>query len=39
MSQLMTFGELIKNVNTTGIGSMRVVASRFATSYGCPASF
>jgi hypothetical protein len=39
MCQLVTFGELSNDVDTTGTGSMRVVASRVAISYGCPASF
>jgi hypothetical protein len=38
MRQLVTFGEL-SNVDTRGTGSMRVVASRVAIPYGCPASF
>jgi hypothetical protein len=33
------FGELSNDVDTTGMGSMLVVASRVAISYGCPASF
>jgi hypothetical protein len=37
--QLVTFGDLSKIVDTKGTGSMRVVASRVAISYGCPASF
>jgi hypothetical protein len=39
MRQLVTFGELSNNVDTTGTSSMRVVASRGEISYGCPASF
>jgi hypothetical protein len=39
MRQLVTFGELSNDVNTTGTGSMRVVVSRFAISYGYPVSF
>jgi hypothetical protein len=39
MRQPVTFGELSKNVDTTGIGSMRVVASKIAFIYGCPVSF
>jgi hypothetical protein len=39
MRQLVTFGELSNDVDTTGTGSMRVVASRVAICYGCPASF
>jgi hypothetical protein len=42
MRQLVTFGELsndVETVETTGTGSMRVVASRVAISYLCPASF
>jgi hypothetical protein len=39
MRQLVTFGELSNDVDTTGTGSVRVVASRVAVSYGCPASF
>jgi hypothetical protein len=39
MHQLMTFGELSNDVDITGTGLMRVVASRVAVSYGCPASF
>jgi hypothetical protein len=45
MCQLVTLGKLSNNVNTTGTGSMRVVASRlqshtadqhrFRTQYGC----
>jgi hypothetical protein len=34
MRQLMTFGELSKDVGTAG-----TVSSRVAISYGCPASF
>jgi hypothetical protein len=30
MRQLVTFGKLSNNVNTTGTGTMRVVASRVA---------
>jgi hypothetical protein len=37
--QVVTFGELSNDVCTTGTGSMCVVASRIAISYGCPASF
>jgi hypothetical protein len=36
MRQLVTFGDLNNDVDTTGIGSMRVVA---AVSYGCSTSF
>jgi hypothetical protein len=39
MRQLVTLGELSSDVDTTGTGSMRVVVSRVAISYGCPASF
>jgi hypothetical protein len=39
MRQLVTFGELSKDVDTAGTGSMRVVASRVAISYDSPASF
>jgi hypothetical protein len=39
MCQLVTFGELSNNVNTTGTGSMCVVASTVVISYGCPLSF
>jgi hypothetical protein len=39
MLQLVTFGELSNDVDTTGTGSVRVVASRVAISYGCPVSF
>jgi hypothetical protein len=39
MRQLVTFGELSNDVDTTGIGSVRVVANGVAISYGCPASF
>jgi hypothetical protein len=39
MRQLVTFGELSNNVDTTGTSSMRVVASGVAISDGCPASF
>jgi hypothetical protein len=39
MRQLVTFGELSNDVDTAGTGSMRVVAGRVATSYGCPALF
>jgi hypothetical protein len=39
MRQLVTFGELSNDVDTTGTGSMHVVASRVAVSYGCPVSF
>jgi hypothetical protein len=39
MRQLVTFGELSNVVDTTGTGSARVMASRIAISYGCPASF
>jgi hypothetical protein len=38
MRQLVTFGGLSNDVETTGAGSMRVVASRVAVPYGCPAS-
>jgi hypothetical protein len=37
--KLVTFGELSNDVDTTGKSSMRVVDSRVAISYGCPASF
>jgi hypothetical protein len=36
---ISTFGELSNDIDSTGTGSMRVVASRAAISYGCPASF
>jgi hypothetical protein len=39
MRQLVTFGELSNDVDTTGTGSMRVVARRVVISYGCPAEF
>jgi hypothetical protein len=39
MCQLVTFSELSNDVNTTGIGSVCVVASRVAISYGYPVSF
>jgi hypothetical protein len=39
MRQLVIFGELSNDVDTTGTGSIGVVASRVAISYGCPASF
>jgi hypothetical protein len=39
MRQLVTFSKLSNDVNATGAGSMRVVASRVAISYSCPASF
>jgi hypothetical protein len=39
MRQLVTFGKLSNDVHTTGTGSVRVVASRVAVSYSCPASF
>jgi hypothetical protein len=39
MRKLVTFGELGNHVDTKGTGSMRVVYSRVAISYGCPASF
>jgi hypothetical protein len=39
MRQLVTFGELSNDVDTTGTGSVRVVASSVAISYGCPGSF
>jgi hypothetical protein len=39
MRQLVTFGEINNDVDTTGIDSMGFVASRVAISYGCPASF
>jgi hypothetical protein len=39
MRQLVTFGELSNDVDTTGTGSIRVVASRVAITYGYPASF
>jgi hypothetical protein len=39
MCQLMTFGELGNIADTTGTGSVRVVASRVEICYGCPASF
>jgi hypothetical protein len=38
MRQLVTFGEQSNDFDITGRGSMRVVASRVAISYGCPAS-
>jgi hypothetical protein len=34
MCQLVTFGELSNDVDTTGTGSVRVVASKVAISYG-----
>jgi hypothetical protein len=37
MRQLVTFGELSNDVDTTGRCSMRVAASRVAIFYGCPA--
>jgi hypothetical protein len=39
MHKLVTFGELSNNVDTTGTGSMRVVARRVAISYGSSALF
>jgi hypothetical protein len=39
MHHLVTFGELSNDVDTTGTGSMHVVASRVAISYGSIASF
>jgi hypothetical protein len=39
MRQLVIFGEISNNVDTTGTGSMRVAASRIPISYSCPASF
>jgi hypothetical protein len=39
MLQLVTFGELGNDVDTTGTGSVRVVASKVANCYGCPVSF
>jgi hypothetical protein len=39
MRQLVTFGELSNDVNTTGTGSVHVVASRVAICYSCPVSF
>jgi hypothetical protein len=39
MCQLVIFSELSSYVNTTGTGSMHVVDSRVAVSFGCPASF
>jgi hypothetical protein len=37
--QLVTFSSLSNDVDTTRTGSMHVVASRVAISYGCLASF
>jgi hypothetical protein len=37
--KLMTFGDLSNNVDSTGTGSMRVVASKVAITYGSPVSF
>jgi hypothetical protein len=34
MRELVTFGKLSNNVDTTGTGSLRVVASRVAIPYG-----
>jgi hypothetical protein len=39
MRQLVTFGELSNDVDTTGTGSTHVVASRVPIPYGCPALF
>jgi hypothetical protein len=39
MRQLVTFSKLSNDVDTTGTGSMHVVASRVAISYSCPAWF
>jgi hypothetical protein len=39
MRQLVIFDELSNDVDTTGTGSMHVLASRVAISYGYPASF
>jgi hypothetical protein len=39
MHQLVTCGELSNDVDTTGTGSLCVVAGTLAVSYGCPASF
>jgi hypothetical protein len=38
MHQLATSSEISNDVDTTGTGSMPVVAGRAAVSYGCPAS-
>jgi hypothetical protein len=38
MCQIMTFGKLSNDVDTTETGSMCVVAGRVAISYVCPAS-
>jgi hypothetical protein len=37
--QLITFGKLSNDVDTSGTGSVHDVASRVAISYGCPALF
>jgi hypothetical protein len=39
MHQLVTFGKLSNNVNTTGTGSMHVVASRVAIPTGVQCRF
>jgi hypothetical protein len=39
MRQLVTFGDLSNDVDTTGTGSMRVAAIRVAISYSWSASF
>jgi hypothetical protein len=39
MFQLVTFGDLSNDIDSTGTGSMHVVASRVAISSNCPASF
>jgi hypothetical protein len=39
MGQLVIFNEVSNDVDTTGTSSKRVVASRVAISYGCPALF
>jgi hypothetical protein len=39
MRQLVTFGELSNDVDTTGTGSMHVVANRVPISYGRPELF
>jgi hypothetical protein len=37
--QLVAFSELSNDADTTGIGSINIVAGRVAFSYSCPASF
>jgi hypothetical protein len=39
LHQLVTFSELSNDVDTTGTGSVRVLASKVSISYGYPAFF